>query len=97
MPVANSNMKKTSQRVVQTTMTTDETYGMKSILMFRITMTDAVLSTAIAMAKFFHKQHNAMKNSIPKKYKTYEVIFRRFDVLSSVGCYLEPLFFLLHL
>ena len=48
----------------------DAKKGMKSILILFMIMIEAVFKTAMATARFFHKQQRAIKNAIPKAYST---------------------------
>lgn len=50
---------------VHMTMTSEANHGMNSILMFLITIIEAVFKTAIAIAMFFHRQQSARKNMTP--------------------------------
>lgn len=54
------------QKDVHVTIATDARNGMKSILMFRITITEEVLRTAIAIERFFHRQQRARKKITPR-------------------------------
>ena len=64
-PDDNRRMKKTIQTMVQSIIASEEKKGMKSILIFLMIIIEAVLRTAIAIARFFHKQQRAIKNAIP--------------------------------
>ena len=64
-PDDNRRIKKTIQKMVQSIIASEEKKGMKSILIFLMIIIEAVLRTAIAIARFFHKQQRAIKNAIP--------------------------------
>jgi carbon starvation protein CstA len=69
-PDAIRRMKKNIQKVVQSIIMKDAKKGMKSILILFMIMIEAVFKTAMATARFFHKQQRAIKNAIPKAYST---------------------------
>ena len=53
------------QKEVHKTIKSDDRNGIKIILMFRITITEEVFRTAIAIERFFHKQQRPKKKRTP--------------------------------
>lgn len=66
LPVAIRRMKKEIQYEVHRTRIPADMKGMKNIRMLFIIITEAVFSTAMAIARFFQRQHNAMKKATPR-------------------------------
>lgn len=66
LPVAIRRMKKEIQIEVHITRRPADKKGKKNIRILFIIITEAVFSTAIAIARFFQRQHNAIKKATPR-------------------------------